>query len=177
MSCWPTFYNPKPNFSLRSLSVGARRGISETLGRCLMIGWCCAASWWVLWWTRAVERCAVVDTLEFGSSFHLERRACRRASPVSWSRRRNWRIRRRWWRAKRSPAEFWKLDRRRPSFSGISSPPVCVYLVHGFPTLFWPDTALSILVDRRHPHRSWSKFKSLIQRLEAAIDEIRPITI
>jgi len=30
----------------------------------------------------------------------------------------------------------------------------------GFPTLFWPDTLPSILVDRWHPHHSWSKFKS-----------------
>ena len=29
-------------------------------------------------------------------------------------------------------------------------------LQQGFPTLFWTDTPPSILVDRWHPHRSWS---------------------
>jgi len=33
-------------------------------------------------------------------------------------------------------------------------------LHQAFPTLFWPDTLLSILVDCWHPYRSWSKFKS-----------------
>ena len=34
----------------------------------------------------------------------------------------------------------------------------CLY--QRFPTSFWPDNPPSILVDRWHPHRSWSKFKS-----------------
>jgi len=37
---------------------------------------------------------------------------------------------------------------------------LCVIVGQGIPTLFWPDTLLPVLVDRWHPNRSWSKFKS-----------------
>jgi len=65
-----------------------------------------------------VVQCAAVDTLVFVSLFRPAKHACRHESRVNSSRRRNWRIHLRWWRAKPLPAEFWKLDQHRPSFLG-----------------------------------------------------------